>query len=54
MVLFRSDYTNKYRRVNLAIFPYKVFYKELPDAIIIAAIIQASRGTGFLKGKLPE
>ena len=52
-VSFRH-YKYKYRRVNLDVFPYKVFYKELPDTIIIAAIIHASRGSSFLKQKLPE
>ena len=53
IVSFRY-YKQKYRRVNLAIFPYKIFYKELPDTIIIAAIVHASRGTGYLKRKLPK
>jgi len=51
IVSFRY-YKYKYRRVNLDIFPYKIFYKELPDTIIIAAIVHGSRGPGFLKRKL--
>src|SRR3954447_14522535 len=52
IVSFRY-YKYKYRRVNLDIFPYKIFYKDLPDTITIAAVIHASRGTGFIKRKLP-
>lgn len=46
-------YKQKYRCVSMASFPFKIYYKETPDTIVVAAIIHSARGTHFLKRKLP-
>ncbi len=45
-------YKLKYRCVSLSSFPFKIYYKETIDAIIIAAIIHSARGNQFLKQRL--
>jgi len=41
-----------YRCINLSIFPYKIYYKETKDTIVVVAIIHSSRGDAFRKDKL--
>lgn len=41
-----------YRSINLSIFPYKVYYKETKETILVVAIVHSARGDAFREGKL--
>lgn len=51
VISFRN-YKRDYRRVNLSSFPFKIYYKETKNIIIVVALIHASRGSQFLKRRL--
>lgn len=51
-VISFQKYKQKYRKVNMSSFPFKIYYKEDDNTIIVAAFIHAARGSRFLKRRL--
>lgn len=45
-------YKQKYRRVNMSSFPFKIYYKEDATSIVVVAVIHTARGNRFLKKRL--